>query len=142
MGAASAAHDVLLLAWSQEAAASHGVACEWTTALALQKSVLPCWLDQTLLPSALSTLNGMDARLPHETLPKVLQTLQQPVTPSKAEQNSRIITTLAGITATDPAAVVQTAKALFTQQGGHVQGNVYQAGGGIHVTLAPQPARS
>jgi hypothetical protein len=49
---------------------------------------------------------------------------------------------LAGITATDPAEVVQTARAIFMQQGWHVQGNVYQAAGDIHVTLAPQPARS
>jgi hypothetical protein len=99
-------------------------------------------LDQTPLPPALSAINGIDARLPHEALSKILQALQQPVTPSKAEQNARVIATLEGITATDPAEVVQTAKAMFMQQGWHVQGNVYQAGGDIHVTLASQPARS
>jgi hypothetical protein len=99
-------------------------------------------LDQTPLPPALRAINSIDARLPHEALPKLLDALQQPVTPSKAEQNARVITTLGGITATDPAEVVQTAKAMFMQQGWHVQGNVYQAVGDIHVTLAPQPARS
>jgi hypothetical protein len=140
IGEAIAAHDVLLLAWSQEAAASHFVEFEWNTALALQKSVLPCLLDQTPLPPALSAINGIDTRQPHEALPKILHALQQPVTPSKAEQNARVITTLDGITATDPAEVVQTAKAMFTQQGWHVQGNVYQAAWDIHVTLAPQPS--
>ena len=131
---------MLLLAWSQEAAASHFVELEWNTALALQKSILPCLLDQTPLPPALSAINGIDARLPHEALPKILHALQQPVTPPKTEQSARVITTLGGITATDPAEVVQTAKAMFMQQGWHVQGNVYQAAGDIHVTLAPQPA--
>jgi hypothetical protein len=139
IGEAIAAHDVLLLAWSQEAAASHFVEFEWNTALALQKSILPCLLDHTPLPPALSTIHGIDARLPREALPKILQALQQPVTPAKAEQNARVIATLGGITATDPAEVVQTARAMFMQQGWHVQGNVYQAGGDIHVTLAPQP---
>jgi hypothetical protein len=142
IGEAIAAHDVLLLVWSQAAAASHFVEFEWNTALALQKTILPCLLDQTPLPPALSAINGIDARLPHEALPKILQALQQPVTPSKVEQNARVITMLAGITATDPAEVVQTARAIFMQQGWHVQGNVYQAAGDIHVTLAPQPARS
>ena len=136
IGEAIAAHDVLLLVWSQEAAASHFVEFEWNTALALQKSILPCLLDQTPLPPALSAINGIDARLPHEALPKILDALQQPVTPSKAEQNARVIATLEGITATDPAEVVQTARAMFMQQGWHVQGNVYQAAGDIHVTLA------
>ena len=75
IGEAIAAHDVLLLAWSQEAAASHFVEFEWNTALALQKSILPCLLDQTPLPPALSAINGIDARLPHEALPKILQAL-------------------------------------------------------------------
>jgi len=139
-GEAIAAHDVLLLVWSQEAVASHFVEFEWNTALALQKSVLPCLLDQTPLQPALSAINGIDARLPHEAFPKILQALQQPIAPSKAEQNARVIATLDGITATEPAEVVQTAKAMFMQQGWHVQGSVYQAAGDIHATLAHPPA--
>jgi hypothetical protein len=142
IGEAIAAHDVLLLVWSQEAAASHFVAFEWNTALALQKTILPCLLDQTPRPPALSAINGIDARLPHEALPKILHALRQPVTPAKAEQNARVITALSRITTTDPAEVAQTAKAMFMQQGWHVQGNVYQAAGDIHVTLAHQPAAS
>jgi len=102
-------------------------------------------LDQTPLPPALSAINGIDARLPHEAFPKILQALQQPIAPSKAEQNARVIATLDGITATEPAEVVQTAKAMFMQQGWHVQGSVYQAAGDIHVTLAhppPAPAKT
>src|SRR5215475_10727137 len=116
IGEAIAAHDALLLAWSQEAAASRWVEFEWNTALALQKSVLPCLLDQTPLPPALRAINGIDARLPHEALPKILHALQQSVTLPRAEQNTRVITTLAGITATDPAEVVQSAKAMFRQR--------------------------
>ncbi len=139
IGEAIAVHDVLLLVWSQEAAASHCVEFEWNTALALQKSILPCYLDSTPLPPALSAIKGIDARLPHEALPKILYALQQPVTPPKVEQSARVITTLAGITATEPAEVVRTARALFRQHGWHVQGNVYQAAGDTHVTVERQP---
>ena len=139
IGEAIAAHDALLLAWSHAAAASHFVELEWNTALALQKSILPCLLDQTPLPPALRAINGIDARLPHEALPKILHAFQQPVTPPRAEQSARVITALGGITATDPAEVVRNARAMFMQQGWHVQGNVYQAAGDIHVTLASQP---
>src|SRR4030095_12276773 len=113
IGEAMADHDVLLLAWSQEAAASHFVEFEWNTALALQKSVLPYLLDQTPLPPALRAINGIEARLPHKALPKILDPLHQPVKPSKAEQKSRVIATLEGIPTTTPAEVVQTAKAMF-----------------------------
>src|SRR5262245_28882027 len=116
IGEAIAAHDVLLLVWSQKAAASHFVEFEWNTAVALQKSILPCLLDQTPLPPALRAIHGIDARLPHEALSKILHALQQPVTPQKPEQSARVITILEGITTTDPAEVVQTAKAMFTQQ--------------------------
>ena len=139
IGEAIAAHDALLLAWSHAAAASHFVELEWNTALALQKSILPCLLDQTPLPPALRAINGIDARRPHEALPKILHAFQQSVTPPRAEQSARVITALGGITATDPAEVVRNARAMFMQQGWHVQGNVYQAAGDIHVTLAPQP---
>src|SRR3981081_2261579 len=71
IGEAIAAHDVLLLVWPQEATASHFVDFEWNTALALQKSVIPGLLDQTPLPPALSAINGIDARLPHEALLKI-----------------------------------------------------------------------
>jgi len=139
IGEAIAAHDVLLLVWSQEAAASHFVEFEWNTALALQKSILPCCLDSTPLPPALSSINEIDTRQPHEALPKILHVLQQPVTPPRVEQSAKVITTLAEITATEPAQVVHIAKAMFMQQGWSVQGNVYQAARDMHVTLAPQP---
>src|SRR5882724_7517043 len=71
IGEAIADHDVLLLVWSQEAAASHFVECEWNTALALQKRVLPCLLDQPPLPPVLRGITSIDARLPHEALPKI-----------------------------------------------------------------------
>lgn len=140
IGEAIATHDVVSLIWSQAAAASHFVELEWNTALALQKRLLPCYLDNTTLPPALSAINAIDARVPQEALSDVLHALQQPVTPTGAEQRARVISTLAGITATDPADVVRTAKAMFMQQGWHVQGNVFQAARDIHVTLAQQPS--
>jgi hypothetical protein len=102
-------------------------------------------LDQTPLPLALSAINGIDARLPHEAFPQDsagLTTAGHTLQRRAERQGHR---DLRGITATEPAEVVQTAKAMFMQQGWHVQGNVYQAAGDIHVTLArppPAPAKT
>ncbi|MBM3224340.1 MAG: TIR domain-containing protein, partial [Candidatus Tectomicrobia bacterium] len=137
IGEAIAAHDTLLLIWSQAAAASHYVELEWNTAIALHKRIVPCLLDQTPPPPALSAMNGIETRQPREAVPHILRALQQAVTPLSPAQGAPILTALGNITATDPAAVVQAAKALFMQQGWRVQGNVYQAGGDIHLTLPP-----
>ena len=48
LGEAIADQDVVLLAWSKHAAASHFVEFEWTTAIALKKTIIPCLLDATL----------------------------------------------------------------------------------------------
>ena len=41
IGDAISAHDVLLLAWSKHATASHFVEFEWTTAIALRRAIFP-----------------------------------------------------------------------------------------------------
>ena len=92
IGEAIAVHDVLLLVWSQEAAASHFVEFEWNTALALQKRILPCLLDQTPLPPALSAINGIDARQPHEAFPRFCRPYNsrpRPPKPSRRPGSSR-----------------------------------------------------
>ena len=51
IGDAISAHDVLLLAWSKHAAASHFVEFEWTTAIALRKTILPCFARRDATPT-------------------------------------------------------------------------------------------
>ena len=80
-------------------------------------------------------------RLPHEALPKILHALQQPVTPSKAEQNARVID-LRGITATDPAEVVQTAKPCLCSKAGMCKATSIRQAGTSTSRLHTSSARS
>jgi hypothetical protein len=113
---------------------------EWNIALALQTSIIPCCLDQTPLPPALSSTNGIGLRVLPEALPSLLQALHQSAAPPDAVRQARIVAQLAQISPSAPAQVVEAIKATFTQQGWTVQGNVYQAGGDMHITVGGQPA--
>jgi hypothetical protein len=124
-----------LLVWSKDAATSHFVEFEWNTAIALKKTILPCWLDDTPLPAALRAVNAIDLRKMETALPRILQALRRPVIETDPEHRAEVIAKLQEITSTKPEAVVRDLKAMFTQQGWNVQGNVYQAGGDIHVTI-------
>src|SRR5215467_14619280 len=75
IGEAIATNDLLLLVWSEHAATSHFVEQEWTTAIALRKTLLPCVLDATPLPPALSAVNAVDARQLTAALPKIQEAL-------------------------------------------------------------------
>ena len=77
IGEAIADNDLLLLVWSQHAATSHFVELEWTTAMALRKTLLPCVLDATPLPPALSAFNVVDSRQLTAALPRILEALHQ-----------------------------------------------------------------
>ena len=77
IGDAIAANDLLLLVWSQHAASSHFVELEWTTAMALRKTLLPCVLDETPLPPALRAINAVDARHLTAALPRIQEALHQ-----------------------------------------------------------------
>ena len=63
------------LLWSQQAAQSHFVEFEWTTALALQKPVLLCHLDSTPLPPALQALHSIPGHAGEATLRSLLEAL-------------------------------------------------------------------
>jgi len=45
--------DTLILLWSPAAASSHWVELEWTSAVALNRRLIPCKLDETPLPKIL-----------------------------------------------------------------------------------------
>jgi hypothetical protein len=110
------------------------VELEWNIALALQTSIIPCWVDQTPLPPALSSTNGIDLRVLTEALPRLLQALRQSAASPDAVRQASVVAQLAQIPPVAPAQVVEAVKATFTQQGWSVQGNVYQAGGDIYIT--------
>jgi TIR domain len=136
LGEAIANQDVFLLAWSKHSAASHFVEFEWCTAIALKKTIVPCLLDETPLAPSLKTFHGY--RLDDAT--GLIQSLQgAPL--ADARRREPVIRKLDDITAIDETAVLTQAKAVFAQQQWTVQGNVYQAGGAIHIYEAPMQAK-
>jgi hypothetical protein len=141
IGEAIAAHDCLLLVWSKNAAKSHFVEFEWNNAIALRKTILPCLLDDTPLPPALSVINALDVRQLDDALPGILRALQRPTPSPDPARSADVIAQLRSLPSTDPEAVVQAAKIIFAQQGWSVQGNVYQAAGDFHLTIAQPGAK-
>ncbi len=117
IGEAIAAHDYVLLVWSKTAARSHFVEFEWNSAIALRKTILPCLLDDTPLPPALSAVNAIDMKQLDQALPRLLQALQRPVPAPDPTRSADVIAQLRSLPPTDPEEVVQAAKAIFTQQG-------------------------
>jgi hypothetical protein len=132
LGEAIADQDVFLLAWSKNAKASHFVEFEWCTAIALKKTVVPCLLDDTSLAASLRTFHGYQLN----DVPRLIDSL---LTAPRADAQRRepVIRKLSEIVSTEEASVLAQAKAVFAQQQWTVQGNVYQAGGDIHIHTAP-----
>lgn len=132
LGEAIADQDVFLLAWSKNSATSRFVELEWNTAIALKKTIVPCFLDETPLAPSLRTFHGH--RLNDVT--GLVRSLQ--ATPlADAERKESVIRKLNDITATEEKAVLGQIKAIFVQQQWTVHGNVYQAGGNIHIHNEP-----
>jgi hypothetical protein len=132
LGEAIADQDVFLLAWSKHSAASHFVELEWCTAIALQKTIIPCLLDETPLAPSLKTFHGY--RL--DDADGLITSLRSAPL-ADGQRREPVIRKLSEITATEEAAALAQAKAVFAQQQWTVQGNVYQAGGDIHIHSEP-----
>lgn len=132
LGEAIADQDVFLLAWSKHSAASHFVEFEWCTAIVLKKTIVPCLIDDTPLPASLKSFHG---HRPDDVsgLTKSLQGAPS----ADAQRRELVIQSLNSITATDEKTVLAQAKTVFAQQQWTVQGNVYQAGGDIHIRAGP-----
>ena len=128
LGEAIADQDIFLLAWSKNAADSHFVEFEWTTALALKKVIVPCLLDGTPLPFSLAAMDAISG----EDFPKIVTALTGASLTEDAGRRSEIISKLGQIKATKSEEVLQAAKTLFDQQSWTVQGNVIQ---GENVTV-------
>jgi hypothetical protein len=132
LGEAISDQEVFLLAWSKDSAASHFVEFEWCTAIALKKTIVPCLLDETPLPPSLKTFHGYR----RNDATGLIQSLRgAPL--ADVQRREPVIRKLSEITATEETAVLAQAKEVFAQQQWTVQGNVYQAGGDIHIHTGP-----
>ncbi|HRI38004.1 MAG TPA: toll/interleukin-1 receptor domain-containing protein, partial [Nitrospira sp.] len=132
LGEAIADQNVFLLAWSKNAASSHFVELEWNTAIALKKPIIPCLLDDTPLAPSLRAFHGY-------SMQDVAGLTTSLATAPPVDQSRRtpVLAKLDDITSLDKTAVLAQAKAVFAQQQWTVQGNVYQAGGDIHIHNEP-----
>ena len=144
LGDAIAAQRGLLLFWSEAAATSHFVEVEWCTAFAMRKPIIPCLLDDTVLPSALSALQTVDCRQAEAGLKNILQALDElsivGIEPGRTEA---VLTRLSQISTTEPAEIVKEVRSAFVQNEWTVRGNVYQVAGDLHIGGAVQePAKT
>ncbi len=135
LGEAIADCDAVLLLWSAHSAASHFVEFEWTTALALKKTIIPLLLDETKLPPALAAINGIACHNSNEALPKILAALPDAPQPHEAERRVQVIAQLERVTAAEPVEALRQAQALFTQNNIKVGGHFIQAGRDVHYTV-------
>src|SRR5262249_36882013 len=135
IGEAIADCDAVLLLWSADSAASHFVEFEWTTALALKKTIIPCLLDETNLPPVLAALNSIDCRNADEAAPMILAVLPDEPQPGGAERRHQVVSQLERVTAAEPAEALAQAKALFTQSNLNIGGHLIQGGGDIQAPI-------
>lgn len=138
LGEAIAASDVLLLLWSENAAASAFVELEWTTAVALKKPVLPCLLDATPLPPTLTSVQAVRRDGAPEAILRALNAAK--TAPSGADPGRRreVVEALGSISPGPPDDVASAAREILTRHNWTVAGNVYQAAGDIHITTVAQ----
>lgn len=138
LGEAIAKQEVMLLAWSHDAAASHFVEFEWTTALALKKPIVPCLLDDAPLPPALCAIHA----IPIDHVTQVIQALANIPKLSNSDHAAAIIEQLDQINTTDPQVSLAKLKTvLFDQKNWTVKGNVIQ-GEQITIHLSPNSDHS
>ncbi|MCA9498537.1 MAG: toll/interleukin-1 receptor domain-containing protein [Nitrospira sp.] len=143
LGEAIASQDFCVLLWSRHANGSSFVDLEWNTAIALKKTVLPCLLDYTELPPALSAIHGIFGTELTQTVSLLMRSLTQAVPPAEEVQTSSLITQLGNIASQDATEVLQQAKGIFQQSNWSVEGSVYQAGRDIHIsTTGRRPGKS
>jgi hypothetical protein len=134
IGEAIAAQKAVLLVWSQGAAQSPWVEFEWTTALALQKPLLLCHLDNTPLPPALQAVQSIPGNEGSATVQRLLAALQALPRSANAGRQQEVLATLPATVPATPEALTQALHSRFVQPGWQVGGNVYQATE-MHITI-------
>lgn len=133
LGDAIATSDALLLLWSAHAAKSSFVELEWSTALALKKTILPCRLDQTPLPASLAAIHVASRASIGAAVRSYFSTLSNGTNGPEQSHSEKVLRQLGEIGSATPEVVLQEAKAGFAQSNWTVQGPVYQAAGDIHL---------
>lgn len=128
LGEAIAHRDVFLLAWSKHSSASHFVEFEWCTALALKKKIVPCLLDNTILPPSLASINSISV----DDLPKIVAALTGVGLAEDRGRRVEVISKLGQIKASEPEDVLAETRPFFDQRSWMVHGNVIQ---GENVTV-------
>jgi hypothetical protein len=137
LGEAIADRECFLLAWSKQSATSHFVEFEWTTALALKKTIVPCLLDTTPLPPSLAATHA----LPVDDLPSIVAVLTGAVPSEDLDRRTEVVGKLEAVTATKPEEVVTSVRTMFEQRHWVVQGHVIQ-GENVTVTIGPRTNES
>ena len=134
LGDAIAAQHVLVLFWSEAAAASAFVEIEWCTAFAMRKPIIPCFLDNTGLPPALRAIQTIDCRQAELGLQNLLQALKElSVVAIEPGSTEAVLTRLSQINTTEPAEIVKEVRSAFVQKDWRVRGSVYQVAGDLHI---------
>lgn len=140
LGETIADQDIFLLAWSKNSADSHFVEFEWTTALALKKTVVPCLLDSTPLSPSLRAAHAIPINDPL----RLIAALTGAGGTADARLRTEVVSKLEQIAATEPQDALQAAKTFFDQRNWMVQGSVIQ-GENVTVHIRPEigrPAKS
>lgn len=136
LGDAVSAADFFILCWSVHAQNSSFAELEWTTALALQKPIIPCLLDDTPLPASLRARQGIRIDDVDGAAAAIVEAIERFGGATKADEQPDVLRKLASIEGQKgPEQVLEEAKTLFNQQGWLVHGNVIQIGSGatVHV---------
>lgn len=138
IGQGIAGQKIFLLLWSKNSSASHFVEFEWNTALALQKTIVPVFIDKTRLPAALSAKNGVSLKDVDAAVDRILVLLDTSPHPD-CRQNRRVLDSLKRVEDRPVESVLETVKTIYRLHGWQVHGNVYQVSGrDIHITV-PEP---
>ncbi len=132
LGDAIADADAVVLLWSSEASQSPFVELEWNIAVAMQKPVMPCLLDQAQLPPTLKPLHRLPGDDLHRTADHLVAALENVPAPANPQPQKTLLAKLETMHAGAEQSVLQELKTFIHQPNWTVQ-NVYQVQGDVHV---------
>ncbi|HSR69653.1 MAG TPA: protein kinase [Acidobacteriota bacterium] len=136
IGKAISSHDLMVVVWSQHAAKSKQVEFEWNAAIALNKTIIPCLLDQTPLKPSLVSFPGVSFK---EWSDSVSQILAAPHGPSGGEeQRSKVLERLDTIPPSDQEAMFNAGTLLMQQS---IEQQQVDSGADTIVNLPPEPEK-
>jgi len=143
LGDAIAASDAMVLLWSTQANQSDFVELEWNIAMALQKPIIPCPLDDASLPPTLKPSDSITGENIQQAAEQILTALKGLPPSAPIKQQDKLLKTLDTIPAAEPQQVLNHLNTIINQPNWSVGGNVYQAQGDIHITKeSPKTAKT